>query len=355
MRSAILLIISILYFSAFAFCEAIQIRDWAPYSGVSNISSADNILSFTSTSQMPLILSRNDLFINANRFKVLAVRIKTSKSYATGRIFFRRIGDKDFYNFNYLEFQTGKKDATSTRILDLAKNPNWGGVVTQLMLSPVNEITNVEIESLRLLEPSFGLMVSALWQEFFKYESPVPRTINFMYGAKINNISVNVYMYWAILLLLLPIYAYFFIRKWDNKKIFVSGMFTVLIFCFIAWALIDLRNSMDQIRSAQADWRVFDCKSLEEKQALSTYGTFYDFYQFLKFSNNEIPKGSSFDLKDPGGYIYFINKAKYYLYPTYQSTDNAEYILVYDVGNFNKNGYKMFRSFKDNAYILKRL
>jgi len=357
MRKAALILSVILFAALGSFCEESVIREWAPYAGTKSLTYKDNVLTFSSTSQMPLLSSKGSLFINASTLKILKIRMRSDKSYMTGRMFFRRIGDAGFSDYNSFEFQTGLNNMWHDYMIDLGRNPNWFGTVTQLMLSPINAEGMAEIESIGFLEPSILLMGRAFWQEFFTFEVPQLRTVNFMYGPKINGVTVNIYIYYLIVSLSMLVIAYEYIRSRDFGMTISNGSRKIIVICLFFWVILDLRVMLDQARSVILDTQTFYGKSLKEKQALTTLG---DFYGFLSFADSKIPNGSSFNILSPS-YYYFKEKAVYYLYPRHID-DNAAYVLAYNpdrsqdktINEYVKKGYRMSSMFKEGEIILKR-
>jgi len=345
---------------SFAYCEEAYVQEWAPYSGVENLSLKDNVLELHSTSSMPLLTTKGDLLINASRLKVLEIKMKSDKSYMTGRMFFRRIGDPGFNYFNSFEFQTGLNNMYHSYLVDLGRNQNWFGTVTQIMFSPINGEGSVEIENVRFLEPSLLFSVGTFWQEFFTFERPAPRTINFIYGPRINGISVNVYVYWLMIAMAALIISFYWLKHNDIKDVIAVAPTKLLLLCLTFWVLLDARTIFDQLRTGITDYQIFAGKSLEEKQALSTNASYYDFYYYLKSCGEKVPSGSSYSLVVPSGFFYFIDKSRYFLYPTYERTIEAQYVLVYDPQNMVKaqdipaKDHKKYADFGNNRYILKR-
>jgi len=356
-----LLFLSIIFFSVVisfgSFCEEVAVREWSPYSGIAGLSSRNGRIAFYSTSSMPLLVTRDNVFINASRSKFMEIRMKSSKNYATGRMFFRRIGDPGFNYNNSFDFQTGLSNIYHRYIIDLGRNPNWFGTVTQLMLSPINEEGSVEIESIRFLEPSILLMGRAFWREFFTFEVPQLRTFNFIYGPKINGITVNIYIYYLMAALFALVLACELIKAGDLSKALNKSSKIMIITCLIFWMALDLRYMLDQARSVILDTQTFYGKSLKEKQALTTLG---DFYGFLSFADSKIPESSGFNILHPP-YYYFSEKAKYYLYPKYFD-ERSNYVLVYDpnktldsgIKEYMKKGYKIFSIYKEGEFIIKK-
>jgi len=283
--------------------------------------------------------------------------MRSGKSYMTGRVFFRRIGDPDFNYNNSFEFQTGLNNIYHDYLIDLGRNPGWFGTVSQLMISPVNEKGPVEIEKIEFLEPSIWLMARSFWQEFFTFEVPQLRTFNFIYGPKINGITVNIYIYCLMAALFALVLANELIRSRDPSKAFNNNSKIMIITCLIFWMALDLRYMFDQARSVILDTQTFCGKSLKEKQALTTLG---DFYGFLSFADPKIPEGSSFNILHPPNY-YFMEKAKYYLYPKYFN-ERSNYVLVYDpnrsleneTDGYLKKGYRVLSIYKEGEFIIKK-
>jgi len=356
-----LLFISIIFFSVIlstvSFCEEVAVREWSPYSGIEGISFKDNILAFHSTSSMPLLASKSDIFINASRQKVLELKMRSNKSYMTGRLFFRRIGDAGFNYSNSFEFQTGLNNMYHKYLIDLSRNPNWFGTVSQIMISPINGAGSVDIESVKFIEPNIWLAASAFWRDFFTFEVPQVRMANFIYGQKMNGISVYRYVYCLIIIILLLVISLQYIKYKDIKVISRSLPAMILLTCLSFWMILDFRTLFDQARAVTLDAQTFYGKSLEEKRALTNLG---DFYGFLTFADSKLPKNSSFNILNPS-YYYFNEKAVYYLYPR-RFDAKAAYVLAYNpdgsqdnaVNALVKNNCRVFSKYKDGEFILKK-
>jgi hypothetical protein len=357
-------VLAILFFAvalSFAsYCEEASVMEWSPYSGVEGLSLKDHILAFNSTSNMPLLATKDNIFINASMLKFLVIRMKSNKSYQSGRLFFKKIGDPGFNYYNSIEFQTGLNNGYHNYLIDLNRNQGWFGTVTQIILNPINEEGAVEIEDFRFIEPNIWLQARSLWQEFFTLERPRPGTINYIYAPKINGTPVNTYIYSLLILIALSLIVFYWFRTDKPGKLLKILPPKVIVFCLVFWLLLDARAAFDQLRSAVIDQQTFGGKSLEEKQALSTSEGYYDFYYFLKFCGDKVPSGSTYSLVIPSSAVYFGEKARYYLYPTYESTVESGYVLVYDpqrtvkAEQIPRKGYGKFADYGKNCYILKR-
>jgi hypothetical protein len=204
------------------------------------------------------------------------------------------------------------------------------------------------------------LAIGSFWQEFFMFERPLPRTINFIYGPRIGGISVNTYIYSLIILISLSLVVFYWVKFNDPGKLLNIIPLKIIMICLVFWLLLDARTAIDQLRSAIIDHQIFGGKSLEERQALSTNGGFRDFYYYLKFCGEKIPAGSKYSLVVPPNAIYFIDKSRYYLYPTCEDTGEARYVLVYDpqreikASDMPGRGFKRYADYGSNRYVLKR-
>ena len=231
------------------------------------------------------------------------------------------------------------------------------------MLMPVNAEASIEIKKIGLLEPNLWTMSRVRWQEFFTFERPMPRTINVIFGPKLNGISINVYIYYLIFSSSFLYLIYFSIKLRDFKSIMNSLIPKILLACFFFWVLLDVRILMDQIRYSVLNYQIFAGKSLEEKQALSTFQYYRDFYYFLKICKTKLPERALYSLVVPDGYTYFDIKARYYLYPICEirrPDEVPDYIIVYDPQKMLNGkdvipkGYKLFAICNEAGYIVKR-
>jgi hypothetical protein len=200
-------------------------------------------------------------------------------------------------------------------------------------------------------------MARTFWQEFFTFEVPQMKTVNFIYGPKINGTMVNLYVYYLIAVLFTIVLAYELINSKDFLRALNNSSKRVIIICLVFWIALDFRFMIDQARSMILDVQTFYGKSLEEKRALTTLG---DYYGFLSFADSRLPEGSSFNILHPS-YYYFVEKARYYLYPKYFN-EKSDYVLVYDpnktlgddVKQYLKKDYKTFSIYKEGEFILKK-
>jgi hypothetical protein len=256
-----------------------------------------------------------------------------------------------------MDMQCGRNNVMNEYVLDMGRNPNWYGTVTQFLFCPGNVQGKYHVDSFEVLEPSSSLALESMWKSFMAFEVPQMWSVNFMFGPRIGGTSVNLYIY-ILILLVSVIWGAGMLAKTGDPKAALKMMPKIIVITSISlWVLLDLRILLDQGRNMLMDSQTFSCKSLEEKRALVTLG---DYYDFISFAATKIPQGSSFNVIRPQGY-YYMEKAVYYLYPDYVN-EKPEYMMVFDpyksmgkdIGEAMKNGYKAFATYKEGAFILKK-
>ena len=131
-------------------------------------------------------------------------------------------------------------------------------------------------------------------------------------------------------------------------------MKTKLIFkiIFLAWTAIWLLFLVRGLAKGEArDYRNLFGKGLEEKHA---YVTGEEFYKFIVFCKNVIPKGSDYTVEASYDETMDYYRFAYYVYPLLRDLDDPEYIVCYKV-NFSKEGYEPAAHLEGDKYILKKV
>uniref|UniRef100_A0A7V3J954 Uncharacterized protein n=1 Tax=candidate division CPR3 bacterium TaxID=2268181 RepID=A0A7V3J954_UNCC3 len=313
-------------------------------------------LSFQKVEGQPYFIGQPEMNIDAEEFDTVILKIKSSRS-GTARLFWATNFDPQFNDPKSITFFIDRSESFKEYVFNVkAQNPNWLGFVSQLLVFLEEGTEGIEIEPGKAIVGNLITNIISGWREFFAYETPQLRTVNFIYGPKINGRSVNLYIYWLVILIstALIFYEFFINKKVNWARVFKS----IVVVCLFFWIVLDLRILLDQLKTAVSDWHIFAGKSLEEKRAATTLG---DFYNFLRFASTNLPLGSAFYLIHPS-YYYYKEKANYYLYPTYFDDKNFAQVLVYDpnhtqekeVNDFLNKGYKVVATFKSGEYILKK-
>jgi len=178
------------------------------------------------------------------------------------------------------------------------------------------------------------------------------------------------YFYLILFLGLGALSAFFYFNfiknKKENKK-FDWQWFRkiILIFFLIIFFISSARWYLIQARWIKKYWIDFSQKNLEQihskaiariMETKSLPENWHDFYDFLKFSQKEIPQNSIIYLvpAQPD----FRAWAKYWLYPNLKITDSskkADYILSFNVELPEQvAGFKRFKEFSAKKIILKK-
>ena len=84
------------------------------------------------------------------------------------------------------------------------------------------------------------------------------------------------------------------------------------------------------------------------------YVTGLRLYEFIRVCNQSIPKSSSYEVigieKDSLEY----RRARYYLYPNVEKKE-PEFLLIYGIKNYEREGYKIFKILDPDRYILRKV
>ena len=353
-----LLILSFLLFGIIAahasFCEEFSVTKWEPFSGVSAMTLNNNILSFSSTSFSPILIfkCKNNALLDADKFKILEIRIKSPKSYATGKLLFRRISDVKFNESCYVEFQTGPAGVYHTCLVDCSKNPFWTGLIVRLGLTPVDSKGPVEMESVKFLEPDLLLRSGAMLQEFMRFEPITGITMNTIRGKTINDIPINVCLFFAALIFALIIFMINFKQlRFDGPASFYFSLQNsfreILIVSLVLFAALEARQMVDYGRQFALDRSDLFGKSLDEKRSRITYDNMYEYFQFVK---KNLPENATASILFDYDLPWAI--ARYYLYPIRIVKGKADYILVLFKPPKNTKGYKLLAKLSNDQMIL---
>jgi hypothetical protein len=320
-------------------------------------------ISFQPQPGTPYLIGRPEFNIDTEEFTTLSLKIRSPQG-GTARLFWAtnfdpQLNEQKSFNFDLAAANTPKEYVFNLR----AQNSYWAGYVSQLLLLADNGAAGIEITEARAIPGNFWTGLKSSWREFMTFERPLPRTINVIFGPKINGQSVNLYIYWSIFILSV-LYLFYLIagKRASSAAIIKELTAKVFLLCLIFWVLLDARMLVDQFRYAALNRQIFGGKTLAEKQALSTFQTYHDFYYYLQRCRAKLPDRATYRLIVPEGYVYFREKAWYYLYPLIAADSPGEvpdYLLVYDPQKLLKAkdipaGYYPLAAGQDGGYIMKR-
>lgn len=77
-------------------------------------------------------------------------------------------------------------------------------------------------------------------------------------------------------------------------------------------------------------------------------------YELIKISNQFMPKASSYEMIGIKDESLDARRARYYLYPNIEK-ESPDFLLVYGVRDFEREGYKIFKILDLDRYILRRV
>ena len=116
------------------------------------------------------------------------------------------------------------------------------------------------------------------------------------------------------------------------------------------WAFFTFREMF--LKSSFRDYKILLSRSLEGKRA---YVAGDRLYEFITFCEGTLPQEATYDLmiSIEGDIEIAKMRAVYYLYPRIKK-ERADFILVCDAANIQKDEYEMFGRLDETRYILKK-
>lgn len=99
------------------------------------------------------------------------------------------------------------------------------------------------------------------------------------------------------------------------------------------------------------DYKALISRSLEGKRS---YIIGDGLYKFIEFCRKETPEGSAYGLEGiEKGEVDRV-RVVYYLYPRIESADH-DYIFVYNLPAFTREGFMPYKKLDDGSFILKKV
>lgn len=309
-------------------------------------------ISFSHPANTPYFIGQPECNIDGEEFTTIILRIKAERG-GPARLFWATNFDPKMNEPKSLSFSIDSSNDFKEYAFNLRRqNPYWTGFIGQVLIFPDETTEGLEIKATAIHDDIITNLKSG-WREFFVFEAPQLRSVNFIYGPKVNGVSMNLYLYYLAIISAAFILLSAFIKSQNIAVALKLGAKKTIIICLFLWLALDARILLDQARTVRLDFQTFYGKSLEEKRAAITLG---DYYDFLKFADAKIPRGSGFNLLFLPQY-YYLEKANYYLYPTHYDK-KGDYVLVYNAddqaADYIKAGYKILAVYKKGEYILKK-
>ncbi|MFA5147118.1 MAG: hypothetical protein WC515_07080 [Candidatus Omnitrophota bacterium] len=114
------------------------------------------------------------------------------------------------------------------------------------------------------------------------------------------------------------------------------------------WLLFSVRPYLK--KDLAGEYAVLFSSSLEERRA---YVTGPRLYEFIRFCNGSMPPSSTYSIVGLDKEPLDGRRAAYYLYPNIEA-GVPDFILVYGLDGFSRDGYGIFKRLDRERYILKR-
>jgi len=174
----------------------------------------------------------------------------------------------------------------------------------------------VKIDSIEILPFSRSRYLQDQWSEFLSPRRLHPGTINSLNSPRLFN---KPFISWlnklAVLILLIGAILYYKASKINRIKIVSRICMAILAL----WIIYDLRESFSQFKIVEEINQSYVKPPLEEK----TFPALGDFYHFVDFCRENIPRNSIFKLL-PYPYWPFDCRLKYFLYPAWEESKKTK-------------------------------
>jgi len=311
-------------------------------------SASDGIaLAFRKRPGLPSIAGLPTKGIDAEKLNTLIFRMRADRE-GTARLRWISSADPRVDDAKSLWFFFHKSDAPREYVFNVrSQNPLWRGLVPGIMIWPDDGPLGVEVESGRAVARGLLSDIRSGWQEFWGPNGRlvVGSTINTIKSSNLFGRPIFVYLYGLIGLVIAGSLAWSSRAKSGAAP--PPGRIAVGTILFL-WLLLEVSSYHNDWLQVVEDWRFFGRSREETLIAANTP----DFYPFIEFCEKNIPPGAGFSMRIPA---YNDIKARYYLYPRRVETD-AEYLVVYQnvLEPPLAKRYVAFKSFRGDAYILKR-
>lgn len=131
-----------------------------------------------------------------------------------------------------------------------------------------------------------------------------------------------------------------------NKKYAVRIILSAWI---IIWVIFLIRPYLK--KGLLSEYSDLAKLSAEQRRA---YVTGKELYGFVDFCRYFVKKPSTYETAGIEKYSIEHRRLRYYLYPNIEK-EGGEYIFVYGIKGFFKDGYGIFAKLNDEEYILRRM
>jgi hypothetical protein len=328
----------------------------------------DNIdISIKQPPNAPYFIGLPEMNIDAEEFSTLILNIKSCKSGAA-RLFWASSYDPQINEPKSIWFYLDKSNEPKEYVFNVkSQNPNWIGFIPQVLIYPENGMKGVQVDSARAIPGNLFTTIKSGWREFWgpRGRMVVGSTINLIPSSSLFGRSINLYIYWIVILTFFSLLAYHYLQNFKLLKdplktliqAYPKAFKQSLILMFSLWFLLAVNTDINYFNIFKSDMAVYGGKTLGQKRAL-IYGQ--DYYAFLTAAREKLP------LK-PAKFAIISSKyaadhqARIFLVPHVLTTDlndkDLEYILAFHpppAYTYYKNKFKFLIKFNADEYILRK-
>ena len=253
------------------------------------------------------LLSSGPVSILAGEQRVLSYTWLPPKLPAEAAFFWRRA--KDTQNVLKTEIT-----APGSHFIDLATEPDWQGEITEFgfLIAGVNGEA-VEIGETALLPDSLNTRLQLSWRAWTTFEQWSQQSINFIQGGDYRQIvSLPVLVAaWLLITLLL----FWLLTRAGNRVSTRQLLITAGLLSLIAWVLLDIRWSTNNIRQIQLSLQMQTQADVQQRAGIDLDGKIYQYVQRLKSGVLGDQPARILILGDENAIDYYLLRAKYHLLP----------------------------------------
>ena len=201
-----------------------------------------------------------------------------------------------------------------TGTIDLAAEPGWRGEISEFgFLIAGTNYKVVEIGETALIPDSLTVRLGLTWQSWITFEEWSQQSINFLYGGDTEQIIALPILLTAWLLTTLFLVGLILFQ--GNQFEPRSFLLTTGILFLVAWLLIDIRWSVNNLRQMQLSLQTHLHMEGQQSSSIELDRALYQYIQRVKQEVLGAEPGRILIIGDENTPDYYPLKAKYHLLP----------------------------------------
>jgi len=253
------------------------------------------------------LLSSGPVSIQAEKQRVLSYTWLPPELLQEAAFFWRRSDDAQ----NVLRTEI---TVAGTQRIDLSTEPDWKGEITEFgfLIGGVNGEA-VAIGETLLIPDNLNTRMHLTWRAWTTFEEWSRQSINFLYGGDFRQVIALPMLVTAWLLVTLLLF-WLFTRA---GKPISSRQFLITagLVALLAWVLLDLRWSANNIRQIQLSLQMQSQADEQQRSSIDLDGEIYQYMQRLKSDVLGDQPARILILGDENAIDYYLLRAKYHLLP----------------------------------------